>query len=436
MLPRNVHIIAAACLVAAICFTTARRAQRAIIVGDAIDLIDRYYVDPVDSGMLVEAAMKGLTSQLDQHSEFIPAEMYTAFNDMLHQEFAGIGVLVEQPQPDQPVRVITPLVGSPALVAGILPGDEIVAVAGEDVSDLDIREVSNRLRGPIGSEVAITLRRTENDQPQQVDIRVTRQTISLESVVGAYRDAENRWQFRLRNHPEIAYIRVTSFGEKTAGELRQVLSDLDNDFAGLILDVRANAGGLLLSAVEVCDDFLHAGRIVTIKRRGGVIDSQFDAVAGTLVDEAIPMVVLIDGNSASASEIVAACLQDHRRATVIGSRSFGKGTVQNLLPMEFGRSALKLTTARYYRPNGRNIHRIDNAPEDEEWGVSPNPGDEVQISEEGYRELVEHWQRVSFPVTGDEDVQAETADPQLRRAIERLTGQQGEEVPVLQPAAA
>lgn len=436
MPPRNVQIILAACLVAAICFTTARRVQRAILVGDAIDLIDRYYVDPVDSGMLVEAAMKGLTSQLDQHSEFIPAEMYTAFNDLLHQEFAGIGVLVEQPQPDQPVRVITPLVGSPALVAGILPGDEIITVAGEDVSRLEIREVSNRLRGPIGSEVAITLRRTQHQQTQQVDIRVTRQTISLESVVGAYRDTENRWQFRLRQHPDIAYIRITSFGEKTAGELRQALRDLENDFDGLILDVRANAGGLLLSAVEVCDDFLHAGRIVTIKKRGGVVDSRFDAAPGTLVDEAIPMAVLVDGNSASASEIVAACLQDHSRATIVGSRSFGKGTVQNLLPMEFGRSALKLTTARYYRPNGRNIHRIDNAPEDEEWGVSPNPGYEVEISEEAYRRLVEHWQRVSFPVTGDEDLQAETADPQLRRAIELLTGQQGEEVPDLQPAAA
>src|SRR5690606_28656650 len=187
-----------------------------------------------------------------------------------------------------------------------------------------------------------------------------------------------------------------------------------------ILDVRANAGGLLLSAVEVCDDFLDSGRIVTIKKRGGVVDNEFDATPGTLVDPDIAVTVLIDGNSASASEILAACLQDHGRATIVGSRSFGKGTVQNLLPLEFGRSALKLTTARYYRPNGRNIHRIDNAPEEEEWGVVPDQGFAIKISEEGYRKLVQHWQQVSYPISSNKDVKEETLDPQLQAAIELL----------------
>lgn len=421
MPPRNLHIIIVASLVATICFSTAQRVRKAVVVGDAIDLIERYYVDPVESAALVEAAMTGLTSELDQHSEFIPADLYSAFNDMLHQEFAGVGILVEQPEAGQPVRVITPLVGSPALTAGVMPGDEILQVAGQDVSRLPIREVSNRLRGPAGSEVVITVRRTVDEVSQEREIRLRRETISLESVVGAYRGTDNRWQFRLREHPQVAYIRITSFGDKTAGELRQVLTELDNDFDSLILDVRANAGGLLLSAVEVCDDFLDSGRIVTIKKRGGEVDSEFDATPGTLVDPERAMVVLIDGNSASASEIVAACLQDHGRATIIGSRSFGKGTVQNLLPLEFGRSALKLTTARYYRPNGRNIHRIDNAPEEEEWGVVPDQGFAIKISEEGYRKLVQHWQQVSYPISANEDVQEETLDPQLQAAIELLT---------------
>lgn len=355
MPPRNLHIIIVASLVATICFSTAQRVRKAVVVGDAIDLIERYYVDPVESAALVEAAMTGLTSELDQHSEFIPADLYSAFNDMLHQEFAGVGILVEQPEAGQPVRVITPLVGSPALTAGVMPGDEILQVAGQDVSRLPIREVSNRLRGPAGSEVVITVRRTVDEVSQEREIRLRRETISLESVVGAYRGTDNRWQFRLREHPQVAYIRITSFGDKTAGELRQVLTELDNDFDSLILDVRANAGGLLLSAVEVCDDFLDSGRIVTIKKRGGEVDSEFDATPGVLVDPERAMVVLIDGNSASASEIVAACLQDHGRATIIGSRSFGKGTVQNLLPLEFGRSALKLTTARYYRPDRKSV---------------------------------------------------------------------------------
>ena len=418
MPPRNFHIIVIACLLAMICFSTAQRVRKAVVIGDAIDLIERYYVDPVDSGNLVQAAMTGMTSELDQHSEFIPADLYSAFNDMLHQEFAGVGILVEQPEPEQPVRVITPLVGSPALAAGVMPGDAILTVAGQDVSRLPIREVSNRLRGPAGSEVVITVRREIEDASQELEIHLRRETISLESVVGAYRGADNRWQFRLREHPRVAYIRITSFGDKTAGELRQVLTELDNDFDALILDVRANAGGLLLSAVEVCDDFLHDGTIVTIKKRGGEIDNEFNATRGTLVDPEIPIAVLIDGNSASASEILAACLQDHGRATVVGSRSFGKGTVQNLLPLEFGRSALKLTTARYYRPNGRNIHRIDNAPEEEEWGVVPNEGFEVKISEEGYRKLVQHWQQVSYPVSSNQDVKEETLDPQLQAAIE------------------
>lgn len=420
MPPRNLHIIIVACLIATICFSTAQRVRKAVVIGDAIELIERYYVDPVESAALVEAAMTGMTSELDQHSEFIPADLYSAFNDMLHQEFAGVGILVEQPEADQPVRVITPLVGSPALTAGVMPGDEILKVAGQDVSRLPIREVSNRLRGPAGSEVVITVRREVEGVPQEREIRLRRETISLESVVGAYRGEDNQWQFRLREHPQVAYIRITSFGDKTAGELRQVLTDLDNDFEALILDVRANAGGLLLSAVEVCDDFLEGGRIVTIKKRGGEVENEFDATPGTLVDPQIPMTVLIDGNSASASEIVAACLQDHGRATIVGSRSFGKGTVQNLLPLEFGRSALKLTTARYYRPNGRNIHRIDNAPEEEEWGVVPDQGFDVRISEEGYRKLVQHWQQVSYPISSNKDVEEETLDPQLQAAIELL----------------
>jgi carboxyl-terminal processing protease len=400
MPPRNIHIIIVAIFISIVCFATAKRAKRAILVGDAIALIDRYYVDPVESESLVEAAMTGLTSSLDQHSEFIPADMYSAFNDVIQQEFAGVGILVEQPEIGKPVRVITPLVGSPALEAGVMPADEIVAIGGEDVSKMEIRDVSNRLRGPIDTDVVITVRREVNDETKQLEIRLTRKSIALESVVGDHRDADDRWIFRLRKYPEIAYVRVTSFGEKTESELRQVFSEeLGDDYEALILDVRGNSGGLLVSAVNICDQLIDSGRIVTIKTRGGKIDAQYDATPGTLVPTDVPVVILVDGNSASASEILAACLQDHRRATVIGSRSFGKGTVQNVLPLESGRSALKLTTARYYRPNGKNIHRIDNAPEDEEWGVSPDEGMAVTMTDEAYRELVLQWQRASFPVS-------------------------------------
>lgn len=435
---RNLQIILVALLVAAFCHHKAARIKPAGVITEAVEMIDALYVDPVERGDLIEAAMSGLTSRLDQHSEFIPAHRYGAFNELLQQEFAGVGMLVEQPEPGKPVRVITPLVGSPALSAGIMPGDEIVEVAGEDVSVMELPQVTQRLRGPVGSEVQVRVRRGPADDPQLVRISLQRQRITLESVVGDHRDADDQWVFRLRRRPHIAYIRVTTFGEKTGSELRQVLQSLDNDFESLVLDVRGNVGGLLTAAVDVCDMFLDNGRIVTIKGRGGHTQSSHGASQGTLVSSQIPMAVLIDSDSASASEIVAACLKDHGRATIVGARSYGKGTVQNVLPLEFGRSALRLTTARYYRPNGVNIHRAEDAEDEDPWGVRPHSGFEVLMSEEDYRLLVEHWQQASFPVStngqpdrGDspaassKDARGRVIDPQLARAIEHLDENRG-----------
>jgi carboxyl-terminal processing protease len=437
MLPRNVNVILLAISISLLCYSTAARARKAILVGEAIDLIDQFYVDPVDDRNLLEAAMTGLTSRLDENSEFIPPAMFGAFQDVIDQEFAGVGILVEQPEKGKPVRVITPLAGSPAIEAGVLPGDEILKVNGEDVSGLEIGEVSNRLRGPIGTELTINIgRKLESEEVKNMDIQLARRTIELESVLGDHRDENNRWVYRLREHPEIAYARLTSFGEKTVIELKQVLEALDNDFDSLILDVRANSGGLLDAAVDVCDDFLDSGRIVTIKRRGGEIDSEYDATAGLLVRSDIPVVVLIDGNSASASEIVAACLQDYKRATIVGSRSFGKGTVQSVLPLDNGRSALKLTTARYYRPSGRNIHRLADAKPEDEWGVTPDEGMDVAIDDEGYKAIIQLWQKASFPVISGANVSSDApaqgnpssaVDPQLKRAIEVLQKQKDQQ---------
>ena len=393
MPPRNLNIIIVTAFVSVLCYFAHQRAKTAMIVGNALDLIDAYYVDPVDKEQLLISAMDGMTATLDQHSEYIPQQDYESFQDTLNQEFAGIGIFVEQPEPKAPVRVITPLVGSPALEAGLLPGDLIVAVNGQDVSTEELREVSKKLKGPVGTEVDLSIKRAD----ETVSIRVQRGRIEIESVIGDYRDKDNRWVYRLRDDPSIAYVRLTRFGEKTVRELEQVLKSLDNDFSGLVLDLRGNGGGLLHAAAEVSDMFINSGKIVSTRIRGGEVEDRFDATEGTLVDTSKPIAILIDTDSASASEIVAACLQDNQRAKIVGTRSYGKGTVQNILPLQYGRSALRLTVARYYRPNGKNIHRGKDATEDDEWGVQPDEGLEVELDEETIVDLAKRWREASYP---------------------------------------
>ncbi len=278
MPPRNLNIIILAFIVSGFCYLADSRTKTALHVGDALNLINNYYVDPVDEDELLTAAMNGMISTLDQHSEYIPVQQFETFQDNINQEFAGIGIFVEQPEQGQPVRVITPLVGSPALSAGILPGDQFIRIDDQDVSSLGLQEVSTRLKGPVGTTVKVTVRRGD----QEVDLRIQRATIELESVIGDYRDDQNQWVYRLRDDPSIAYIRLTGFGEKTVEELRQVLVDLDNDFAALIFDLRGNGGGLLDTAIEVSDMFLDEGEIVSTQNAWWSVGKPILCQAGNL----------------------------------------------------------------------------------------------------------------------------------------------------------
>lgn len=431
MPPRNLHLILLAVLVSLFCHATFRNTRTASIVGEAIELIDHNYVDTVDRNELVMAAMQGIVDQLDDHSSYFAIDQYANFQDSISQEFAGIGIYVEQPVAGKPVRVLTPLVGSPALAAGMLPNDLIVNVDNVDVSSMPLADVSSRLKGTPGTTVDLTVRRasesdasaeesganeigaderTSEPRFKEISMTVTRATIELESVVGDHRDVSNRWVYRLKSSPDVAYVRLKSFGEKTVRELREVLSELNNDFDSLVIDLRGNGGGLLYAARDVCDMLLERGGIVSTRTRGNVIEEAYSATPGTLIQMDKPVAVLIDENSASASEIVAACLQDNGRALVAGVRSYGKGTVQEVIPLQYSRSALRLTVARYFRPNNKNIHRQSDAKDEDEWGVTPDEGFVVPMDTPALIKLNQVWQRASFPLLTNVPEKQETAE--------------------------
>ncbi|TWU58014.1 S41 family peptidase [Rubripirellula reticaptiva] len=471
MSPRNLNIIIIAAAISLLCYATHRRTRTALIIGEAMNLVDAYYVDPVDSDQLLLAAMNGMTSTLDENSEYIPGAAYESFQDSINQEFAGIGIFVEASEDNGPVRVRTPLVGSPALAAGFRPGDLIIRVDGEDVSKMPLPDVSTRLRGPIGTSVLVVVKRatksntkpkiavedeniaplekTESAEPDEpveyveATLQVQRARIELESVVGDYRNDDDQWVYRLREDPTIAYVRLTSFGDKSTDEMAAALKGLDNNFRAIVLDLRGNGGGLLHTAADISDMFLNSGNIVSTRTRGGVIESEFDATPGTLVDTKIPFAILIDGNSASASEIVSACMQDNGRATIVGTRSYGKGTVQNILPLQFGRSALRLTVARYYRPSGKNIHRVKDATDEDEWGVTPDESMVVELDEESLKKVARRWTESAYPALATESLSVEAPktmssstmiDPQLRRAVETLKKQISAKTPASEAA--
>lgn len=396
---RNLSILVLIAVVCVFCYSAHRRTRHALVVADALELIDQMYIDPVDDRELLIAALSGMTKGLDPYSEFISLQRYEQLQSTMSGEFAGIGIYVDRPDADGPVQVVTPLVGSPALDAGLMAGDQFIEIDQEDVSKMGLSEVSRRLKGPIGTFVDVVVGRGD----EKVAMKVRRDNIRMESVVGYQRVGDQSWDFRLPGYPAIAYARLTTFGEKTPEELRVVLENLDDQVESLVLDLRANGGGLLDTAVSICDLFLAGGVVVSTEIRGGQVEYEYAVGQAVAVDPTLPIVILIDHNSASASEIVAAAMQDRGRARIVGTRSFGKGTVQNVLPLEVGRSALKLTVARYLRPSGENIHRTDDAGEEDVWGVKPLAEDIVELNEEDQNELFLQWRQRAFPFAAEID---------------------------------
>jgi carboxyl-terminal processing protease len=342
---------------------------------DAVEQVESHYVRPVDRRELLESALKGMLQNLDAHSSFINTSDWKQFKKQIEGRFGGIGIQVGMDQELSRLKVIAPMVGTPAYNGGVMPGDVIMEIDGASTEGMTPDKAVEVLTGQPGTEVTLTVLH-EDEKTEK--IKLHRAIIDVPSVLGDRRKADDSWDFMYDKDQKIGYVRITSFIQNTFEELKKVLVDLKADgLRGLVLDLRDNPGGLLGAAVEISDLFVTDGLIVSTKGRNTVSKTYEAQREGTFED--FPIVVLVNQNSASAAEIVSACLQDHKRAKVVGQRTYGKGSVQNIIELEDGNSVLKLTVATYQRPSGKNIHRFKNAKPSDEWGVSPDPGLEVKL---------------------------------------------------------
>jgi carboxyl-terminal processing protease len=443
---RNVTIIFLTAVVSVVCYQKAIRNRFAGALAEALSQISRYYVEPVDDRRLFEGAMQGMVQQLDPYSAYIGPQELNEFQETLEQQFGGVGIIVEINPQTQRLTVLSPLVGTPAYEAGMRAGDTVLAIDGESTEGFSLEDAVRRMRGPPDTPVRLEI--MHKGEQQSIQLTLTRAIIHVDSVLGDTHNPDGSWSYVLEQDSRIGYIRIINFGDATAGELRRTLGDLAGRVEAVILDLRGNAGGLLTAAVETSDMFLEGGAIVSTRGRSHHRGKQYSAQTGNEVLPAdLPLAILVDRYTASASEILTACLQDHGRAVVVGQRSWGKGTVQNVLPLESGNSALKLTTATYWRPSGKNIHRGRNATDEDDWGVRPDPGYEVVLSDEEFARLMTYRRQRDFasdavppsPSTPAEDPAAgatpaepspeagqEPSDPgpmvdrQLQRAVEYL----------------
>jgi carboxyl-terminal processing protease len=343
-------------------------------------------IDPERERKLVEDMINGGLERLDPHSSFINAREFKQFNKQSKGKFGGIGIQVGFDRQNRgQLMVISPMPGTPAFEAGVRAGDLIIKIDGKSTENMRLSEAVDMIQGDPGQKVTLTV--LHEDQREPVDIPIVRTDIHVQSVEGDLRKEGNpkEWEFLYDKGTKIGYIRMKSFSETTTKEIKDALDELQKEGAkGLILDLRNNPGGLLRAAVEITNMFLKEGRIVSTKGRNHK-DETYDARPEgihPIADGKFPVAILVNKFSASASEIVSAALQDNNRAVVIGERTYGKGSVQNIIPMEHESSALKLTTASYWRPNGKNIHRFPDSKDSDDWGVKPNPGMEVPMKDE------------------------------------------------------
>ena len=321
------------------------------LFGDVFERVRSDYVEKPDDSKLVESAISGMLSGLDPHSSYMDAKSFRDMQVQTRGEFGGLGI--EVTMEDGLIKVVSPIDDTPASKAGILANDIITMLDDEQVQGLTLNQAVEKMRGPVNTKIKLTIMRKGSDKP--IEVSIMRDVIRVKSV---------------RSHPEgedVGYIRITQFNEQTTDGLKQAINDLNNSLGadkikGYIVDLRNNPGGLLDQAISVSDTFLDKGEIVSTRGRNPEETQRFNARPGDMT-KGKPVIVLINGGSASASEIVAGALQDHKRATLVGTRSFGKGSVQTIIPLGAGNGALRLTTARYFTPSGRSIQAKGITPD-------------------------------------------------------------------------
>ncbi len=316
------------------------------LFGDVVERIRAEYVEPVNDRELIENAINGMLTGLDPHSSYMNAKAFRDMQVSTKGEFGGLGLEVQSE--NGLIKVVSPIDDTPAFRAGMKTGDLITMLDGQTVQGLTLTEAVDKMRGPPGSTIRLTVKREGVNTP--VEVSMQREVIKIQVV-------------KSRMEGDVGYVRLTTFNEKTEEGLRRTVTEMRRTpgLKGFVLDLRGNPGGLLDQAVSVSDDFLEQGEIVSTRARHAEESQRWNAKAGDITG-GLPVVVLINGGSASASEIVAGALQDHRRAVVVGQRSFGKGSVQTVMPLP-GNGAMRLTTARYYTPSGRSIQGLGISPD-------------------------------------------------------------------------
>lgn len=398
--------------------------QLALITDVRHEIVQEFVEEP-DQDKLVDAAVKGMIESLnDPYTAYLSPDDLKNFDRQVRGSFSGIGAEIALDD-DGRLQIVSPLEGSPAWEAGVLAGDLVIEIDGKSTKDITILQAVDRLTGPEGTQVTIKVRHPSGDEET---LKITRARINIQTIRGFRRDADQHWDYLLDPENKIAYVRLTSFGGNTTEDLRKTLEELKkSDVAGLIVDVRFNGGGLLTAAQQISDMFLPGGkRIVSVKGRRVDENVTLSTDDATMTD--VPMVILANETSASASEILTGALSDNGRAKFIGTRTFGKGSVQQIKMFEGGQGAIKITNAYYYLPNGRNIHKREGK---ETWGVDPEEGFYVPMSLEQTREMLKLRRQGEIvrlregearqPMT-PKWIKETLKDPQLAAGLEAMVG--------------